>query len=400
MGDRTTGKNWFERNPKKIVFFLLLITIGGMAFLTEKILAIKARPNVFHPGIKRYIILRETRPLYSDIIVPSQITMDLSDNLIQKGYRFHIDENGFIMPSKIHPNPQVSLAFFGGSTTECCYLEEQNRFPYLAGRLVEKKTGLRINSYNAGKGGNTSLHSLDVLLNKVIPVKVDLAIWLHNVNDLSVLLYEKTFWTKNPYRSPWVVIPPTFKSAMKKMEEGFHILRDITIPLLTRQIETLAHRLFGRRLGTDEFKKTRGRKVKIDQAFLVSEFTMNLQTFVNLCRARHITPVLMTMESRFSSEPDDFIRKSVQDTVGAGLGLSYAEFKELFDLFNQTIRDVGAANGILVIDLARKVPQKKELMYDSVHFNDTGSQLASEIIAQELAPAVTSLHQRRTVTSH
>jgi hypothetical protein len=383
--------NRLEKHSKKILFFLLVLIIGSMAFVTEKILAYRAQPNIYYPGIKRYVKLRESRPLYSDVIIPPQNTMDISDGLVRKGYPFRVDKNGFIMPSKIHDNPQLTLAFLGGSTTECSYVEEENRFPYLVGRLVEKKTGLRTDSYNAGKAGNTSLHSLDVLLNKVIPVKPDVAIMMHNVNDLAVLLFEKTFWTKNPYRSPLVEIKPSFKTVMKNIEESFHIMRDLYIPHLSRQLKNLYHYTIGKSSTTDEFKQARGHKIKVDKHHLVSEISMNLQTFIDISRARKITPALMTMANRLKDDPDPFILSLERTTVESGTGLNYKEFKELVDLFNQTIREVSAANNILVIDLDRKVPKEKELMYDVVHFNDTGSKYVSDIIAAELFPVVNSL---------
>ncbi len=92
--------NRLERHSKKILFFLVVLIIGSMAFVTEKILAYRAQPNIYYPGIKRYVKLRESRPLYSDVIIPPQNTMDISDALVQKGYTFRIDDNGFIMPSK------------------------------------------------------------------------------------------------------------------------------------------------------------------------------------------------------------------------------------------------------------------------------------------------------------
>jgi lysophospholipase L1-like esterase len=386
--------NRLERHSKKILFCLLVLIIGSMAFVTEKFLAYRARPNVYSPGIKRYVKLRESRPLYSEVLVPPQNTMDISDSLVKQGYPFRIDENGFIMPSKIHPEPQLTLVFLGGSTTECAYVEETNRFPYLVGRLAEKKTGLRTNAYNAGKAGNTSLHSLDVLLNKGIPVQPDVAIMLHNVNDLAVLIFEKTFWTKNPYRSPLVEIKPSFRTAMKNVEESFHIIRDLTIPLLSRQLKNFYHYIRGNSFNVDEFKRARGRKIQIDKQRLVSEFSMNLQMFINICRARKITPVLMTMANRVKDHPDPFIMSLARDIVYAGSGLSYAEFKGLFDLFNQTIREVAAVNGVLVIDLDQKVPKEKAMMYDFVHLNDAGSQYVADIIAAELEPVVTTLKRQ------
>ena len=383
--------NRLEKHAKKLVFFLLVLIIGSMALITEKILAYRAQPNIYYPGIKRFVKLRESRPLYSDVLIPPQNTMDISDGLVRKGYPFRIDDNGFIMPSKIHANPQLTLAFLGGSTTECAYVDEENRFPYLVGRLVEKKTGLRTDSYNAGKAGNTSLHSLDVLLNKVIPLKPDVAIMMHNVNDLAVLIFEKTFWTKNPYRSPLVEIKPSFKTAMKSIEESFHIMRDLYIPHLSRQLKSFYHYIVGNPSGIDEFKQARGRKIQVDKNILVSEFSMNLQTFINISRARKITPALMTMANRLKDHPDPFILSLERTTVETGTGLNYKDFKELVDLFNQTIREVAAANGVLVIDLDRKVPKEKELMSDFVHLNDAGSKYVSDIIAAELYPAVNSL---------
>jgi hypothetical protein len=383
--------NRLEKHAKKILLLLVVLIIGSMAFVTEKILTYRAQPNIYYPGIKRYVKLRESRPLYSDVLIPPQNTMDISDGLVRKGYPFRIDANGFIMPSKIHPDPQLTLAFLGGSTTECAYVDEENRFPYLVGRLLEKKTGLRTDSYNAGKAGNTSLHSLDVLLNKVIPVKPDVAIMLHNVNDLAVLIFEKTYWTKNPYRSPLVEIKPSFKTAMKSIEESFHIMRDLYIPHLSRQLKNFYHYIVGNKFPVDEFKQARGHKIQIDKNRLVSEFSMNLQTFVDISRARKITPVLMTMANRLKDHPDAFILSLQRTTVESGTGLNYKDFKELFDLFNQTIRGVAAANNVLVIDLDRKVPKGKELMYDVVHLNDAGSKYVADIIAAELNPVVNSL---------
>jgi hypothetical protein len=383
--------NWLERHAKKLLFFLVVLIIGSMALVTEKILAYRAQPNIYYPGIKRFVKLRESRPLYSDVLVPPQNTMDISDSLVRKGYPFRIDANGFILPSKIHDNPQLTLAFLGGSTTECAYVDEETRFPYLVGRLVEKKTGLRTDSYNAGKAGNTSLHSLDILLNKVIPVQPDVAIMMDNINDLAVLIFEKTYWTKNPYRSPLVEIKPSFKTAMKSIEESFHIMRDLYIPHLSRQLKNFYHYVAGNSSGVDEFKQARGQKIKVDKHRLVSEFSMNLQTFIDISRARKITPALMTMANRLKDHPDPFILSLERKTVESGTGLNYKDFKALVDLFNQTIREVAAVNKVLVIDLDQKVPKEKEMMYDFVHLNDAGSKYVSDIIAAELYPVVTSL---------
>ena len=83
-----------------------------------------------------------------------------------------------------------------------------------------------------------------------------------------------------------------------------------------------------------------------------------------------------------------YIGQYSQDT-----GVSYQDFKAVYDLFNDTIRQVGQKNGVLVIDLAQGVPPDKEHLYDMVHFNDAGSIYAAKIIAARLQPLIVSSEQ-------
>jgi lysophospholipase L1-like esterase len=114
---------------------------------------------------------------------------------------------------------------------------------------------------------------------------------------------------------------------------------------------------------------------------------MNLQILVDICRDRGITPVLMTQANRIKADPDPVVAAYI-GRYGRDTGISYRDFKELYDLFNDTIRQVAHRNGVLVIDLAREVPPDKEHLYDMVHFNDAGSKFAAKIIAAQLKPLV------------
>jgi lysophospholipase L1-like esterase len=376
------GKNWLERNPKKTLFLLVLAVIVALALVTERVLVWKSGPYSYRLGSKRFINLREFEPNYRDALSPTDLGMARTDSLVRKKYPVRVDENGFLMPSRVHPQADVTLVFLGGSTTECLYMEEENRFPYLAGRLLEKKTGLKVNSYNGGRAGNNSLHSLDILLNKVIPLNPDIVVLMENINDLSILLYEKTYWNRNPTRAPLVEKPPTFKTVLKNFEENLHLIRDLTIPNLSRELKELLHS--GK---ADEFGRVRGQKITIDRGHLVKQFSLNLQAFIDLCRVRGIIPVLMTQESRLTDRPDDLIARLVGQ-METQHGISYREFKEVFDLMNRTIREVGAQRGVLVIDLARAVPPTPEYLVDTTHFNDQGSRHAAGLISEGLAPLV------------
>ena len=112
-------------------------------------------------------------------------------------------------------------------------------------------------------------------------------------------------------------------------------------------------------------------------------FRSNLQLFIDLCRLHQIRPVLMTQPSRLKNIPDEIIKTSLLD-LEKRQGLSYPEYKKLFDGFNDEIRETGKKNNILVIDLAAQIPPEKDYLYDIVHFTPKGSQRAAEIIAAVL----------------
>ncbi len=67
------------------------------------------------------------------------------------------------------------------------------------------------------------------------------------------------------------------------------------------------------------------------------------------------------------------------------------EFIELYARFNQAIREVGQANGVLVIDLAALIPQDQKYIYDVVHLNTRGSRLAAQLISERLYKQVPGL---------
>lgn len=359
--------NWFSLNPIKTISALLFIALLLIIIITEKSLSVK---NGYwnKVGNERYVRLRELPPLYSSIVRPDDAYMKGTDSLVQKGYDLETDENGFIVPSAKYSKPDKSIVFLGGSTTECIYVEQEKRFPYLVGQILERNTGLKINSYNSGVSGNNTLHSLNILLNKLIPLHPDVVVLMENVNDLTLMIYEGSLWNNNPTKSPIVVPKKT--------------ILELLIPNLYQVMRGYLYRLLPQ-LSPDEFASIRGKRLEFDKNKLVIEFEMNLQTFIDICRARHIVPVLMTQESRLVTPPDPLIAQ-IMLRMERDNGITLSVYKDTYDLFNQTIRDVGKKNGVTVVDLAKRIPQTNEYMYDFGHFNDKGSMLAAEIISQNI----------------
>jgi hypothetical protein len=374
--------NWFERNPKKTIIFVILVIFIVSIYCMEKYLAYVNNGIGYNFALpKRAIVLREFRPTLREYNSPAKEDAPY-DTVERKNYLLRIDDNGFIMPSKKYVNPDISLVFLGDSVTAELLVDEENRFPYVAGTLLEKDLGIKINSYNASRIANHTLHSLDILLNKVIPMKPDIVIMSHTNNDVAIMLYEKSYWNNSPTRS---VIFDMNKYAVNNF---FKIMRDRSIPNLARELRLAGTRLrnFMKPKGApeiDEFARMRGKKPHYDAKQMVEQYKMNLQTFIAICKIRKIVPVLMTMASRFKDHPE----KNVLDRFKTVI-VSYQEYKHLFELFNETIREVARENNILLIDLAAAIPPEKEYIYDVIHYNNKGSLMAAGVIKDNLKPLV------------
>jgi len=229
------------------------------------------------------------------------------------------------------------------------------------------------------------LHSLDILLNKIIPVRPDVVVMMHNINDLVALIYDQTYWSKNPTRA--AIVNFSFYKNLTGLKALSTLARDIYIPNLHAATRILSKKIFGKKVQDpdDEFAHIRGQKLTVDQAHILDEFRMNLTTFINICRARRITPVLMTEFSRYRANPDPKVLAAMQG-FESDSGIPVREFMELYARFNQAIREVGKENRVLVIDLAALIPQDKQYLYDVVHLNTRGSQLAAQLISERLQP--------------
>ncbi|MBN2329422.1 MAG: SGNH/GDSL hydrolase family protein [Candidatus Omnitrophica bacterium] len=376
-------------NSFRISFFILGVSVFLIAAV-EMVLSITEGSQIYTTSMRkmRMICLREHPPGGRFSIQPDADYLQKTDSLDDKIYKFDIDERGFIQPSRVYEDPDVEMVFLGGSTTECMYVSEDKRFPYLAGRNLSARTGKKINAYNGGVSGNHSLHSIDVLLHKALPMRPAAVLLLHNVNDLNILLYEGGYWNSNPTRSLIEDVEISegeeYPTLLRRMK---NIVR-YTIPHLYRRAFLLKKQW--RRgdespIGNpqqDEFAHLRGRKIQYDEAFMRREFRRNLEWFVDIVRDSGSTPILMTQANRFTGNPDKVVRINMMDLEDMGIG--FEEYKELYDGFNQIIRDVGEDKEARVIDLERMIPKESRYMYDTMHFNDEGSIKAAEIIAAHL----------------
>lgn len=288
MGMEYPKSNCFEKHPFISIFFVnvticfilwlvlsLKLSINGEPKRSLKtILLHRYYSGIIDNNVGRYIKLRELAPNQTITDRPSKSYLLKLDNsyLIRQPYHMQIDQHGFIKPSDIHPNPDLKIVFLGGSTTECRYMQETERFPYLVGRALEAKLGKRVNSYNGGVSANESKHSLNILFNKVLSLKPDVVVFMHNINDLVILRSQGTYDYQNSLKS--------------HVQTAHNLFTQVEIPQLSRH-------------GSDDDLKNAFRK--------------NLLTFIAIARIHEIKPVLMTQASRGTD--DDALYHAFNDVI-------------------------------------------------------------------------------------
>lgn len=367
--------------PKLKKAVIIIVVNMLIIFVADRLLGrlLSLHPDRGTTYSERVVRLKKHHPHMDISFEPSTGYLAQTDGLIPDTFRLRTDERGFIRPSDRHIDPDLRVFFVGGSTTECKYVQETNRFPIATATLLEQKTGLDINAYNAGVSGNNSLHSLNIILNDIIPLEPDIIVFMHNVNDLVILLYTGTFWNDNFNRSPIKEInvqvrpPPSVRGVVSEAVRW----------LMPHSYRKLHEALFQHPAEIDEWQDIRGHDIIISETAVLREFTANLRTFVALCRNRNIRPVLMTQQSRYTAVPDEYIAGQMQK-IEAGFGIKYAKWYELYAMLNERIRLVADEEGVLLVDLDMLIPKSQDFIYDTVHFNDRGSLLAADYIAKAL----------------
>lgn len=278
--------------------------------------------------------------------------------------RLRTDARSYILPSFQHAKPDATIAFLGGSTTECSAVREELRFPALVSTRFEEQHGYRVNTLNVARSGNTLHDSINVFFNHVTQDRPDIVVLMHASNDIGVLSAD------GDYRSR-IGLPATWADLGKW---GLQILSsDVYLGALVRKSLTSG-------VIRPSDPKTDWRNDPASAKHLPETmFRQRLHAFVRLARAFEVQPVLMTQP--FAD-------------VSSALTPDWADEKAQ-TRFNAMIREVASEEGVLLIDLSHylqeSVPEwnrPMEVFYDAIHVTDKGSTLYADQIAARLLPLV------------
>ena len=400
-------KNRFERHPWLtlivIVLGLLVVTIGAvewsLALFQDRI----NLSSINERGEARVLRLREWTPGTVKLFASPENRFNDPIGPVDREYELRIDQDGFIWPSVVHDKPDLEIAFLGGSTTESLYVRPDMRFPHRAGRLLEERTGLKINALNGGKSGNTSMHALLNYLGKVAPRRPRFVVLMEGVNDIGLLNREKTYW--NDYKGSSLLMSEDALEGRSPIEDFVQDVREGTIPNTYRLVRRGYHRLKQSLAQADASPPARKQtsparpqkkaatapsKTEVQRRELLRQsYEPSLRSFVRLAKAWGSEPVLMTQVRVDAHGVDGGASDFLSPEELRKGNFDPASFGSIHDYANAIVRHVALTEGSVLIDLAAARKWTREDVYDGLHFTETGSRHVAELIEQALAPLIT-----------
>jgi lysophospholipase L1-like esterase len=271
------------------------------------------------------------------------------------------DARGYLEPSRRFERPDATIAFLGGSTTECAALAEDERWPARVSAGLEAR-GLRVNALNAGVSGNTTHDAVNVLLNHVVYDRPDVAVLMEAVNDFGLRDYRareaEPMTASLPAR--WALQSLSSHSAL---------------------VGALRQLLSVQALERGEFRRPARR---VEERVPTREFERRLRAFVGICRAFDVVPVLMTQP--FAATRTAFTPEWTDATDQ--------------ERFNEAIRKVAREERVELIDLVRHLERDvpgwdrpMHVFYDGLHVTAEGARIYAEHVTERLRASVPLLRR-------
>lgn len=327
---------------------------------------------------------------------PSPAAIERSQGLVDRTVRFRTDANGFIEPSADPDATDIVIAFLGGSSTENFWVAEPLRFAAGSARLLSERTGRSVGAWNGGFRGNHLMHSVTKLLYKVGPMRPDVVVVMHGVNDAAMLENWGSYIGADERDTVVQRTPETGLARLKAL-----VARDLFPNTLYRLHGDPLERLrepdkveqLRARFARSWFRRSLASGVSESDALdqIEAVFRETLVLFIGIARYHGIVPVLMTQPNRFLDQPDPFISSFFRQLGN----LDYLETLTLVhDRLQDVIRDVAVREGIVLVDLENKIPGERAYIHDRVHMTDLGASRVAEEIAAALAPVVSALPSR------
>jgi len=288
----------------------------------------------------------------------------------------------------------LTIVTVGGSTTECRELADAKTWPQI---LESKLQGSfpRVWLNNAGLSGHSTFGHLILVQDYLAQLKPKVILFLVGVNDLGLEAGNnadrtiKEGFTFSSFRSL-----ERFLGALAESSEVAAMtlnLKRYFFPKIETQIaydEIDFHKLPV--MAMSEKSSAEIKRTYRDR--YLPAYKTRLEQLIAAVKRPGMVPVLVTQPALYG--------KGTDDVTGVDLGAIRATKTmngrtawEVLEMYNDVTRKTCGDQGVLVIDLAGKMPKSSRYYYDLLHYTNEGAEKVAEIVFEELGPFLASHYQ-------
>lgn len=279
--------------------------------------------------MKRTIRLKEWGVDIAATKQPSEKQLKNSTkSLIDKQYVLNTDKNGFIFDKSFKERGERNrdIVILGDSFVESLFVDEDKRL-----NAVIEHLDPSVRVLNGGYSGSTTLHLINVILNKVVPFFPDYVIFFIPTNDQRVQNIENGYWTKDERLSSLVSLEKE-KYLIDNYRKNIHLNS-------VENVLSVVHKIL--------------EIYKIAHCFATTPHRSNV------------------------SEDDEWI-------VNSGIDFNvFCSKIEQRKIINQRCRNFCELESVDLIDLESKVAESK-LFYDDLHLHNLSSPVVARILYNEM----------------
>lgn len=268
-----------------------------------------------------------------------------------------------------HGRNSIRIFCLGGSTTEFTDSRGRGWTDRLEKKLRELYHNDSIFVYNCGKQWYTSLHSLINYETNIRPLKPDIILFMHNVNDF-IQNADFSYLSIGPFRKDYGHFVGPVADIIPTRHTGF----------LGRSMIKFRNIWF--------YNIPRREIIEQDSFPGLEAYDRNINTLIDLAGLDSTRVVLMTQPNIYSdSMSEDLYRVCVTvnyEGVGEDKMWSYRTGYRGMSQYNNKVRTIAEKRHTFLIDLEQKIPKSLFYFHDEVHYTDTAFVMVSKSIAEEL----------------
>jgi lysophospholipase L1-like esterase len=282
-------------------------------------------------------------------------------------------------------NDWLTVVTVGGSTTECFALNENKSWPYILGNKLNKSfPKLWLN--NAGFGGQSTFGHIVLMRDFLIKLRPKSVIFLVGTNDVGrggFSIQDKNLFGINNFRilEKALITMANHSEVCSVLLNLYRFYFPVSITDLGDIGEIDIRTLKQREISAATEKKI----IESHEQKYLPYYRQRLEKLINLAQENQIDPVLITQPMLYGDAIDDVTGVNLHNIIAYGDNNGGLKWK-LMELYNDVTRQVGKERGVLVIDLARRLPKSSRYFYDLSHYSNEGAAKVAAIIYSRLLP--------------